>query len=304
MRASICVEARLGKPQSLDRAPCDQVLAHDLVHISRRDKAIPDRFRVDDHYRTVLALVQAAGFVDAHPGAEARRTRGVLKQPLQLTLAIAGTRGPRAAGLPHIGTDKHVVLKLHRRSLSGLKKQRKGTILGLLYRTWGWVCENGKNMVSNTNLLSLKDDMVAFIEGHGMRRVPGYVDEAVPSVLWEDDKNVDSWKDLVETAKAAAAPFLTLSDVTLDAEEIDLLLEKLREQNFPDEEAPEFEEAQYLRDHVGKVGFLQLGFVHQGVAFLHETATEWYERYEQLLEAIEEFNIDDVVFEEDGEEEE
>jgi hypothetical protein len=44
--------------------------------------------------------------------------------------------------------------------------------------------------------------------------------------------------------------------------------------------------------------------VHQGVAFLHETATEWYERYEQLLEAIEEFNIDDVVFEEDGEEEE
>jgi hypothetical protein len=161
-------------------------------------------------------------------------------------------------------------------------------------------------MVSNTNLLSLKDDMVAFIEGHGMRRVPGYVDEAVPSVLWEDDKNPDGWKDLVETAKAAAAPFLTLSDVTLDAEEVDLLLEKLREQNFPDEEAPEFEEAQYLRDHVGKVGFLQLGFVHQGVAFLHETATEWYERYEQLLEAIDEFDIDDVVFEEggDGDEEE
>jgi hypothetical protein len=130
------------------------------------------------------------------------------------------------------------------------------------------------------------------------------VDEAVPSVLWEDDKNTDRWKDLVETAKAASAPFLTMSDVTLDAEEVDLLLEKLHEQNFPDEDAPEFEEAQYLRDHVGKVGFIQLGFVHQGVAFLHETATEWYERYEQLLEAIDEFNIDDVVFEEGGEDEE
>ncbi len=157
-------------------------------------------------------------------------------------------------------------------------------------------------MASN-NLLSLKDDMVAFIEGHGMRRVPGYVDESVPSVLWEDDTNQDSWKDLVETAKASAAPFLTLSDVTLDAEEIDLLLEKLREQNFPDEDAPEFEEAQYLRDHVGKVGFVQLGFVHQGVVFLHETATEWYERYEQLLEAIDQFDVNDVVFEEDEDEE-
>ncbi len=154
------------------------------------------------------------------------------------------------------------------------------------------------------NLLSLKDDMVAFIEGHGLRRIPGYVDEAVPSVLWEDDANSDSWKDLVETAKAAGAAFLTLSEVKLEADEIDLLMETLREQNFPDEDAPEFEEAQYLRGQVGKVGFLQLGFVHQGVAFLHETTTEWYERYEQLLEAIEEFDLNDVVFEEGDEDEE
>jgi hypothetical protein len=154
------------------------------------------------------------------------------------------------------------------------------------------------------NLLSLKDDMVAFIEGHGLRRIPAYIDEDVPSVLWEDTANGDSWKDLVETAKAAGAAFLTLSEVRLEAEELDLLTQKLEEQNFPDEEAPEFEEAQYLRDHVGKVGFLQLGFVHQGIAFLHETATEWYERYEQLVEAIDEFNIDDVVFEEGEEDEE
>jgi hypothetical protein len=154
------------------------------------------------------------------------------------------------------------------------------------------------------NLHSLKDDMVAFIEGHGMRRLPGYVGEDVPSVLWEDEDNADSWKDLVETAKAASAPFLTLSEVTLDQEEMDLLFETLREQNFPDEEAPEFEEAEYLRKHVGKVGFIQLGFVHQGVMFLHETATEWYERYEQLLEAIEEFDVGDVVFDGGDEDEE
>jgi hypothetical protein len=39
--------------------------------------------------------------------------------------------------------------------------------------------------MSTDNLLSLKDDMVAFIEGHGMRRLPGYVTEDIPSVLWE-----------------------------------------------------------------------------------------------------------------------
>ena len=36
------------------------------------------------------------------------------------------------------------------------------------------------------DLASLKDDMIAFIEGHGMRRFPGYVDyEEVQSVVVE-----------------------------------------------------------------------------------------------------------------------
>ena len=39
--------------------------------------------------------------------------------------------------------------------------------------------------MSTDNLLSLKDDMVAFIEGHGLRRLPGYVTEDIPSILWE-----------------------------------------------------------------------------------------------------------------------
>ena len=145
--------------------------------------------------------------------------------------------------------------------------------------------------------------MVAFLSGHGLLQFPGYVGDDVPSVLWEDDGDPDGWKRLVETAKAAGAAFLTISDVVIDDEELDLMLEKLREQNFPDEEAPEFDEVDALRSYVGKIGFLQLGFVHQGVAFVHETASDWYDRYEELIEAIEEFGIGDVVFDEDGEEE-
>src|SRR6185312_7857473 len=98
-----------------------------------------------------------------------------------------------------------------------------------------------------TSLLSLKDDMVAFIEGHGLRRVPAYVgSEDVPSVLWDDEENVDSWKDFVETAKAAGAPFLTMSEVLLERADLELLIEELQEAGFPDSETPEVEEAQSL----------------------------------------------------------
>ncbi len=153
--------------------------------------------------------------------------------------------------------------------------------------------------MSQDSLHTLKDDMVAFIQGHGLRAVPAYVGEEVPTVLWEDEENPDSWKDFVEAAKAAGAPFLTMSDVTLDQEELDLLVEELQETNFPDEEVPEIEEAQTLSAHVGSVGFIQLGFAHQGVVFLHENTTEWYEHYQQLLDSLE--NFGNVVIEDTDE---
>ncbi len=146
------------------------------------------------------------------------------------------------------------------------------------------------------NLISLKDDMVAFIEGHGMKRLPGYVTEDVQAVLWEDAENADSWKDFVEMAKHAGASFVTMSEVTLEREELEELMEQVSEINFPDEEANELIEAQMLMKHAGKLGYIQLGFVHQGVVFLHETTTEWYEHYQELIENVEAFQeilIDD-----------
>ncbi len=145
------------------------------------------------------------------------------------------------------------------------------------------------------NLLSLKDDMVAFIEGHGMRRFPGFVGEDVPSILWEGNDNPDSWKDFVEMAKTASSAFLTMSDGILEKEDLEALIEHLRDQNFPDEEAPELDEVQFLVKYVGKLGYLQLGFACQGLVYIHENSTPWYDRYQQLLETIEDFG--DIVIE-------
>ncbi len=139
--------------------------------------------------------------------------------------------------------------------------------------------------MQSDNLISLKDDMVAFIAGHGMRRLNGYVTEEVPTVLFEDD-NPDAWKDFVEHAKAAGAPFVTMSEVVLEKSDIAILLEQLRDQTFPDEDAEELDDAEYLVNHVGKVGYLQLGFAHQGVMFIFEIATDWYDSFQSLMETV------------------
>ncbi len=146
------------------------------------------------------------------------------------------------------------------------------------------------------NLITLKDDMIAFIAGHGLRRLPAYVSEEVPSVIFEEE-TPDSWKDFVEHAKAAGSIFVTMSEVVLEKSDLSILLEQIRNQHFPDSEAAEIEDAEYLVKHIGKLGYLQLGFPHQGIMFLFETATDWYDRFQSLMETVSELGgivVDDT----------
>ncbi len=138
------------------------------------------------------------------------------------------------------------------------------------------------------NLTTLKDDMIAFIEGHGMRRFHGYVEhEEVQSVMWKANGNPESWKDFVELAKAANAPFLTMDSWELKKEDLDDLLERLAGAEFAGDE--EVEEGRWLRTYLGKTGFVQLGFAHQGVMMVYEASTDWYERYQRLVDLSEDF---------------
>jgi len=148
------------------------------------------------------------------------------------------------------------------------------------------------------NLIALKDDMVAFIAGHGLRRFNGYVTEEVPAVFFEDD-DADSWKDFVEHAKASGVSFITMSEVTLEKADVAILLEQLREQSYPEADGIEIEEAESLVKHVGQLGYLQLGFAHQGVMFLFETSTEWYEQFQELIETV--TDLGGLVLDEDDE---
>ena len=137
------------------------------------------------------------------------------------------------------------------------------------------------------DLTTLKDDMTAFIEGHGMRRFRGYVNEEVQSVMWDLSENQDSWKDFVEIARGGGATFLTMNEVMLDREDVDFLVERLQNATYVNNE--DVDEAKWLRSYVGKTGFVQLGWPYHGTIFLCEVSTEWYDRYQRLLDLAEDF---------------
>ena len=151
------------------------------------------------------------------------------------------------------------------------------------------------------DLTGLKDDMTAFIEGHGMRRFSGYVEsEEIPTVVWNLDQGSDDWKDFVELAKAAGAAFLTMHSWSLDRDELDRLSKRLSDGEYVNEE--DLEEARWLKAYVGKAGFVQLGWAHQGVVFLYEAGTEWYDNYQRLRELAD--DVGGFMIDEPGQDEE
>src|SRR5689334_14236338 len=85
-----------------------------------------------------------------------------------------------------------------------------------------------RKQMESDDLTSLKDDMNAFILGHGMKRFPAYVSEDMTTVMWEPGSNPDSWKDFVEVAKASGVAFMTMNAVALDREDVEFLTERLR----------------------------------------------------------------------------
>jgi hypothetical protein len=68
---------------------------------------------------------------------------------------------------------------------------------------------------------------------------------------------------------------------------LDSLLENLSNAEFSNDE--DLEDARWLKTYLGKTGFVQLGFAHQGVMMVYEASTEWYDRYQRLVEMAEDF---------------
>jgi hypothetical protein len=72
----------------------------------------------------------------------------------------------------------------------------------------------------------------------------------------------------------------------LEKADLATLIEEIRDQMYPDDESPEVEDAEKLLRHVGKIGYLQLGFPCQGIMFLFEVSTDWYDRFQDLMETV------------------
>ena len=165
--------------------------------------------------------------------------------------------------------------------------------------------------MDSNNLTSLKDDMIAFIEGHGMRHFPALIPEDTPRVWWNDQEAAgtapespkESWKDFVEMAKTAGAPLVCIGEDSVDRTTLELLASELQDLSSTDAPGPETDKLNRLFLEIGKVGHIELAFAHQGILFVHETQTEWYREYRAMVNTVDSLQdlIENALDEEDEE---
>jgi len=124
------VETLVGQAQAFNWTAGDEVLIDNLGGVFRADVAVPDSLGVDDDGSAVLALIEAAGLVDAHARVEAGSLDELLNSGVQLGLAVGVARGARGVFGAGVGADKYVAFKRGQRELlrSGDEYRVTGTL--------------------------------------------------------------------------------------------------------------------------------------------------------------------------------
>ena len=283
------VNAFLRQHQSLHRPSFDQMRLNNLRHIRGADMPVPDRVGVDDHIGPMLALVQAARRIDPDAILQPGRANRLVQQLVQLRFSVRITTGPGASRFAPVGTDKKVPL------IFGQEYHSSKSIAFSHHKASDGATMKGMN---SDNLHALKDDMIAFVEGHGMRHFPALIPEDTPRVWWHDAGPIESrgdmhetskegWKDFVEMAKAVGASMVLIGEDSVDKATLDLLATELEEVSSPNAFGPEMEKLDALFRQVGKIGHLELAFAHQGILFVHESVTQWYRSYREMVDTIE-----------------
>jgi hypothetical protein len=111
MRAGLGVDALVGKAQAFHRTTVDQVLLHNLRGIFGFHVPVPNRFGIYNDGWPVLALIEAAGLVDANGTSQARGLGQLLQLRVQFALSIRGARRPWRAFRADVVADKNVAFK-------------------------------------------------------------------------------------------------------------------------------------------------------------------------------------------------
>jgi hypothetical protein len=111
MGAGAGVQAFVRDAQPFHRPTADQMFGNNFRGIVGIHVPIPDGFRINHDHRAMLALVQAAGLVDAHLPGQTGSLGELLQADVQIAGSVGGAGSPRRIRWPGVEADKDVAFE-------------------------------------------------------------------------------------------------------------------------------------------------------------------------------------------------
>jgi len=146
-------------------------------------------------------------------------------------------------------------------------------------------------MSRRTDLSRLYDEIREGAAQQGLLTFPGFVGEDLPTVWWQGDP--DDWFGFLMVAKAEGVRTAFLGRAVLEAEDLQELAEWVDEKTGPGSTNGDRARLKEFERYIGCVGEIRLGWIKEGVAFLLQHRTEWYDEFLELMAETEEEDLDE-----------
>ncbi len=136
-----------------------------------------------------------------------------------------------------------------------------------------------------TDLSQLYDEIVAAASRQGLLIFPGYVGEELPAVWWQG--NPQDWPDFLGIAKAEGMRTLFAGRAALDEDDLRDLADWVEERTGPGHSNGDRARLKEFERYIGSTGEVRLAWIKDGVAYLLQHRTEWYEDFLDLMDEVE-----------------
>lgn len=140
-------------------------------------------------------------------------------------------------------------------------------------------------MARMTDLSELWDEIRETAAQQGLLTFPGYVGEDLPIIWWQGDPN--DWFGFLKIAKAEGVRTVFLGRAVLEAEDLQELAEWVEEKAGPGSSNGDRARLKEFERYIGYTGEIRLGWMRDGVAFLLQHRTEWYDEFLELMAEVE-----------------
>jgi len=136
-------------------------------------------------------------------------------------------------------------------------------------------------MIHKSDLSRLYDEIREAVAEQGLLAFPGYVSEELPTVWWQGDP--DDWFGFLAIAKGEGARTLFVGRAVLEEGDLQDLAEWVEEKAGPGSSNGDRARLKEFERFIGYTGEVRLGWIRDGVAFLLQQRTEWYDDFLELV---------------------